>query len=151
MTEKPLLKIFRLRPDQDADISIPRYMTPDSAGMDLCAAVTKDTVIQPMDISLIPTGFAMAIPTGYEGEIRPRSGLAVKFGITLINSPGTVDADYRDEVKVAIINLGKEPFTIKRGDRIAQMLIKKVYQPTVIEVEELSKTERNGGFGHTGI
>lgn len=151
MKEKPLLKIVRLRPDEDSDISIPRYMTPESAGMDLCAAVTEDTVINPGDILLVPTGFAMAIPSGYEGEIRPRSGLAVKFGITLINSPGTVDADYRDEVKVAIINLGREPFVLKRGDRIAQMLIKKVYQASVSEVQELSKTERTGGFGHTGI
>ncbi|WP_027358031.1 dUTP diphosphatase [Desulforegula conservatrix] len=151
MPEIPLLKIVRLRPDQDADIPIPRYMTPGSAGMDLCAAVNEDTVIEPGDIFLVPTGFAMAIPQGYEGEIRPRSGLAVKFGITLINSPGTVDADYREEVKVAIINLGKAPFVLKRGDRVAQMLIKKVYQVTIDEVEKLSKTERTGGFGHTGI
>lgn len=151
MTENPILKIVRLRPDEDNDILIPRYMTPDSAGMDLCAAVTEDTVIRPGDILLVPTGFAMAIPSGYEGEIRPRSGLAVKFGITLVNSPGTIDADYRDEVKVALINLGKEQFVIKRGDRIAQMLIKKVYKAVISEVEELSQTERTGGFGHTGI
>lgn len=151
MIERPLLKIVRLRPEKDADIPIPRYMTPDSAGMDLCAAVMGDMIIQPGDIFLVPTGFAMAIPQGYEGEIRPRSGLAVKFGITLINSPGTVDADYREEVKVAIINLGREPFVLKRGDRVAQMLIKKVYQATIDEVEKLSKTERTGGFGHTGI
>jgi len=151
MIERPLLKIVRLRPEKDADIPIPRYMTPGSAGMDLCAAVMGDMIIQPGDIFLVPTGFAMAIPQGYEGEIRPRSGLAVKFGITLINSPGTVDADYREEVKVAIINLGREPFVLKRGDRVAQMLIKKVYQATIDEVEKLSKTERTGGFGHTGI
>jgi dUTP pyrophosphatase len=151
MTENPILKIVRLRPDEDNDILIPRYMTPDSAGMDLCAAVTEDTVLRPGDILLVPTGFAMAIPSGYEGEIRPRSGLAVKFGITLVNSPGTIDADYRDEVKVALINLGKEQFVIKRGDRIAQMLIKKVYKAVISEVEELSQTERTGGFGHTGI
>lgn len=151
MIERPLLKIVRLRPEKDADIPIPRYMTPGSAGMDLCAAVMGDMIIQPGDIFLVPTGFAMAIPQGYEGEIRPRSGLAVKFGITLINSPGTVDADYREEVKVAIINLGREPFVLKRGDRVAQMLIKKVYHATIDEVEKLSKTERTGGFGHTGI
>lgn len=151
MTEKPLLRILRLRPEKDGDIAIPRYMTPDSAGMDLCAAVDEDTVIGPGEIILVPTGFAMAIPSGFEGEIRPRSGLAVKFGITLINSPGTVDADYRDEVKVALINLGKEPFVIKRGDRIAQMLIKKVWQASISEVSELSETSRKGGFGHTGI
>lgn len=142
---------MRLRPEEDGDIALPRYMTPDSAGMDLCAAVREDIVILPGDICLVPTGFAMAIPSGYEGEIRPRSGLAVKFGITLVNSPGTVDADYRDEVKVALINLGREPFVLKRGDRMAQMLIKKVWQATISEVSELSETSRKGGFGHTGI
>lgn len=151
MTERPLLKILRLRPEEDGDIALPRYMTPDSAGMDLCAAVMEDLTILPGDICLVPTGFAMAIPHGYEGEIRPRSGLAVKFGITLVNSPGTVDADYRDEVKVALINLGKEPFVLKRGDRMAQMLIKRVWQAVISEVSELSETSRKGGFGHTGI
>ena len=151
MTERPLLKILRLRPEEDGDIALPRYMTPDSAGMDLCAAVKENIIIRPGDIFLVPTGFAMAIPSGYEGEIRPRSGLAVKFGITLVNSPGTIDADYRDEVKVALINLGKEPFMIRRGDRIAQMLIKKVYKAVISEVEKLSQTERTGGFGSTGI
>jgi dUTP pyrophosphatase len=119
--------------------------------MDLHAAVTEDLIVEPGAIHLIPTGLMMAIPNGYEAQIRPRSGLAVKHGIGLINSPGTIDADYRGEVQVALINLGKCAYTIRRGDRIAQMIIHRVYQAGLEEVSSLDKTSRNaGGFGHTG-
>jgi dUTP pyrophosphatase len=126
-------------------------MTPQAAGMDLHAAVTQELILEPGAIHLIPTGLMMAIPNGYEAQIRPRSGLAVKHGIGLINSPGTIDADYRGEVQVALINLGKHAYTIRRGDRIAQMIIHRVYQAGLEEVSSLDKTSRNaGGFGHTG-
>ncbi len=147
-----VLKFCRLRPEEDADIPLPDYMTPQSAGMDISAAVKEDLILGQGAISLVPTGFAIAIPEGYEAQIRPRSGLAVKHGIGLINSPGTIDADYRGEVKIAVINLGDTSFTIHRGDRIAQMVIKKVYQAKPYIVEQLDETTRNtGGFGHTGI
>ncbi len=145
------IKFQRLRPELDADLPLPRYMTPRSAGMDLCAALTKELVLKTGAIALIPTGFAIAIPEGYEAQIRPRSGLAVKHGIGLINSPGTIDADYRGEVKIAVINLGEKDYTFHRGDRIAQMVIKRVYSASLEVVEKLDETDRNtGGFGHTG-
>jgi dUTP pyrophosphatase len=119
--------------------------------MDIYAAVKKDTVLEKGEIALIPTGFAMAIPEGFEAQIRPRSGLAVKHGIGLINSPGTIDSDYRGEVMIPAINLGTKKYTLKRGDRIAQMIIKRVCQARIEVVEQLDKTVRNtGGFGHTG-
>ena len=142
---------MRLHPDTDSDIPLPRYMTTQSAGMDLCAAIKNDLVVNPGELKLIPTGFAIALPEGFEAQIRPRSGLAIKHGIALINSPGTVDADYRGEIKIAVINLGAEPYTFCRGDRIAQMVIKRVYVARLEVVEELNETQRNtGGFGHTG-
>lgn len=142
----------RVRPDADADIPLPRYMTPHSAGMDICAAVSEPLILAPGDIALIPTGFAIALPDGHEAQIRPRSGLAVKHGISLINSPGTIDADYRGEVKIALINHGKSDFTIKRGDRIAQMVIHQLCQARIALVAELDASVRNaGGFGHTGV
>jgi len=145
------IKIFRLRPELDADIPLPQYMTPQAAGMDVCAAVEADVILAKGAITLLPTGFAMALPEGFEAQIRPRSGLAVKHGIGLINSPGTIDADYRGEVKIALINLGDQAYTFHRGDRIAQMVIKKVYQVRLEVVEQLDETQRNaGGFGHTG-
>ncbi|MBW2471926.1 MAG: dUTP diphosphatase [Deltaproteobacteria bacterium] len=151
MEDSPVIKIMRLHPDTDADIPLPRYMTDQSAGMDVCAAVKKDLVLKKGEISLIPTGFAIALPPGFEAQIRPRSGLAVKHGIGLINSPGTIDADYRGEIKIAVINLGADPYTFRRGDRIAQMVIKKAYLAKLDMVEELDQTNRNtGGFGHTG-
>jgi len=151
MNNRPVIKILRLRPDADSDIPLPRYMTAQSAGMDLCAAITQDLVLKKSARALIPTGFAIALPTGFEAQIRPRSGLAVKHGIGLINSPGTIDADYRGEIKIAVINLGPEPYTFHRGDRIAQMVIKKVYVAQLDIVTELDETERHtGGFGHTG-
>ena len=151
MKEHPVIKIKRLHPDTDPDIPLPRYMTDQSAGMDLCAAIKKDLVLNKGELTLIPTGFAIALPRGFEAQIRPRSGLAIKHGIGLINSPGTIDADYRGEIKIAAINLGKRPYTFRRGDRIAQMVIKKVYFARLDIVEELDETKRNtGGFGHTG-
>jgi len=151
MNPNPTIKLLRIRPDDDADIPLPRYMTPHSAGMDIYAAVKKDIVLEKGEIALIPTGFAMAIPEGFEAQIRPRSGLAVKHGIGLINSPGTIDSDYRGEVMIPAINLGTKKYTLKRGDRIAQMLIKRVYHAGIEVVEQLDKTVRNtGGFGHTG-
>jgi len=147
----PTIRFCRIDPKANSDIPLPRYMTPQAAGMDLHAAVTEDLIVEPGAIHLIPTGLMMAIPNGYEAQIRPRSGLAVKHGIGLINSPGTIDADYRGEVQVALINLGKHAYTIRRGDRIAQMIIHRVYQARLEEAGCLDKTSRNaGGFGHTG-
>ena len=151
MSSTPVIKIVRLRPDTDSDIPLPRYMTSQSAGMDLCAAIKEDLILNKGELTLIPTGFAIALPEGFEAQIRPRSGLAIKHGIGLINSPGTIDTDYRGEIKIAAINLGAKPYTFRRGDRIAQMIIKKVYFARLEIVEELDKTKRNtGGFGHTG-
>ena len=152
MDHTPVIKILRLKPDLHEDIPVPCYMTPQSAGMDICAAVEKEIVIETGEITLIPTGFAMAIPGGFEAQIRPRSGLAAKHGIGLINSPGTIDADYRGEVMIPVINLGKKSYTIHRGDRIAQMVIKRVYQACLQVVEHLDETIRNdGSLGNTGL
>jgi len=152
MNHNPTIKLLRIRPDDDADIPLPRYMTPQSAGMDIYAAIKEDIVLEKGEIALIPTGFAMAISEGFEAQIRPRSGLAVKHGIGLINSPGTIDSDYRGEVMIAAINLGTKSYTLKRGDRIAQMVIKRAYHVRIEVVEQLDTTVRNtGGFGHTGI
>jgi dUTP pyrophosphatase len=148
---KPVIRIMRLRPEEDADIPLPRYMTPGAAGMDLCAAVREDTLLEKGQIALLPTGLAIELPRDYEAQIRPRSGLAVKDGIGMINSPGTIDADYRGEVMIALINLGPIPYTVRRGDRIAQMVIQRVCQAQIETVEQLAATERSaGGFGHTG-
>lgn len=150
--ETPTINITRLRPDVDADIPLPQYMTPLAAGLDVCAAIPNDLVLEPGAITLIPTGFSIAIPEGFEAQIRPRSGLAVKHGIGLINSPGTIDADYRGEVMIAVINLGKKSYSFHRGDRIAQMVINRVFKATLNVVAKLDETDRNtGGFGHTGI
>jgi dUTP pyrophosphatase len=148
---QPVVKIRRLRPEEDADIPLPRYMTPDAAGMDICAAVREDTVLERGEIALLPTGLAIALPGGFEAQIRPRSGLAVRHGIGLINAPGTIDADYRGEVMIALINLGRSAYTVRRGDRIAQMVIQRVHQARLEEVPALDATDRSsGGFGHTG-
>ena len=134
------------------DIPLPDYMSPNASGMDLHAAVKEETVLNPGEIKLISTGFSVALPPGFEAQVRPRSGLALKHGVSLLNAPGTVDADYRGEVGIILINLGNSPFVVKRGDRIAQMIINKVYQAHLELTSELSPTERNeGGFGHTGI
>ncbi|MDY6905120.1 MAG: dUTP diphosphatase [Thermodesulfobacteriota bacterium] len=146
------VKVLRLRPRTDEDIPLPGYMTGASAGMDICAAVEESLCLSPRDIVLIPTGFAIELPPGFEAQIRPRSGLAIKHGIGIINSPGTIDADYRGEIKIALINLGAENYTIHRGDRIAQMVIKKVYQARLTVVTAINDTARgDGGFGHTGV
>lgn len=145
------LQIQRVRPEVDADLPLPRQMTRQAAGMDLCAAVTQPLSLEPGEFRLIPTGFAMAIPEGYEGQVRPRSGLAARHGITLLNSPGTIDADYRGEVKVILVNHGPETFIVERGMRIAQLVIGRVPQINVSEVITLSETQRgSGGFGSTG-
>jgi len=145
------IKLLRIKADDDADIPLPQYMTSQSAGMDIYAAIKKDLLLEKGKIALIPTGFAMSIPEGFEAQIRPRSGLAVKHGIGLINSPGTIDSDYRGEVMIPAINLGNKNYIVKRGDRIAQMIIKKVYHARIEVVEQLDTTVREtGGFGHTG-
>jgi dUTP pyrophosphatase len=132
-------------------LPLPARMTAQSAGFDVPAAVAQATVLQPGEIRLIPCGFAIAVPGGYEAEMRPRSGLASKHGITMINAPGTIDSDYRGEVHVPLINLGKSAFTVERGMRIAQMLIRPVPSVILLEVTEMDDTARGaGGFGHTG-
>jgi dUTP pyrophosphatase len=152
MSDQIFINCCRVRPEKDADIALPRYMTPHSAGMDICAANETDVTLNPGDIALIPTGFAISLPLGFEAQIRPRSGLAIKHGITIINAPGTIDADYRGEIQIGLINLGKIPYTIHRGERIAQMVIAKVSQANFSLVESLDVSLRNsGGFGHTGV
>ena len=150
--KSPEIEILRLRPEQDGDIPIPRYMSAHAAGMDICAAVAEPVTIEPGRIVLISTGLAVAVPPGFEAQIRPRSGLAVRHGIGLINAPGTIDADYRGEVKIAVINLGSAPYTISRGDRIAQMVIQRIFTARLVQVDRLDDTERSGGgFGSTGV
>ncbi len=131
---------------------LPRYMTESAAGMDLHACLENPLTIMVGQRVLIPTGLAMSIPVGFEGQVRPRSGLALKKGLTLVNSPGTIDADYRGEIGIIVINHGQEEVTVAPGDRIAQMVVAAVHQAAITEVEELESTLRNaGGFGHTGI
>ena len=133
------------------DIEIPRKMSELASGFDLYAAVAKEMVLSPGERALVPTGIAIAMPGGLEAQIRPRSGLAFKHGITCLNTPGTIDADYRGEIKVLLINLGQEPFTITRNERIAQMVFQIVPEVELTQVDELSETVRGaGGFGHTG-
>ncbi len=148
MTEEVTVSVQRL-PGND-DISLPRYMTENAAGMDICAAVTADVVILPGRRELIPTGIAIQLPEGYEAQIRPRSGLALRNGVTLVNAPGTIDADYRGEIGVIVINHGTDPFVIKRGDRIAQMVVNRVCRVSWLTDRHLESTGRgSGGFGHT--
>jgi dUTP pyrophosphatase len=143
------VKIQRL--PGNPDIPLPAYQSQEAVGMDLHAAVTVEVVVAPGAVAGIPCGFAMALPPGYEAQIRPRSGLAAKNGISLINTPGTIDPDYRGEVKVLLINLGQEPFKVTRGMRVAQMVVMPVPRVAWTEVAELPPTERGtGGFGHTG-
>lgn len=131
---------------------LPAYATSQSAGMDLRANIDTPIVLQPMERRLIPTGLHIALPAGFEAQVRPRSGLALKHGLTVLNSPGTVDADYRGEIMVLLINLSSMPFTVNDGERIAQMVIARHEQTTFVEVEELDETERGeGGYGHTGM
>lgn len=138
--------------EHGAGLPLPAYATPGSAGMDLCAAIDAPVTLAPGARTLIPAGFRMALPNGFEAQVRPRSGLAVKNGITVLNSPGTIDSDYRGEVKVCLINHGQDPFMIERGMRIAQMVIQPVTQMHPVTVETLDETERGaGGFGSTGV
>lgn len=133
------------------DLPLPQYETELSAGMDLRAAVTEDLVLEPGQICLVPTGLRLELPAGYEAQVRPRSGLAIRHGLTIVNAPGTIDADYRGIVAVGLINLGPAAYTIRRGDRIAQMVIAPVSRAQWDVVTELSDTDRgSGGFGHTG-
>ncbi|HON12182.1 MAG: dUTP diphosphatase [Fibrobacter sp.] len=141
------------RLDHASDIPLPRRMTPGSSGCDICAAVESDLVIEPGSRALIPTGFCFEIPQGMEVQVRPRSGLAFKFGVTVLNTPGTIDADYRGEVKIILANFGDQPFTVKRGDRVAQVVPMSVAaNAEFIEKDDIALTERGaGGFGHTGV
>ena len=151
MTDRPDVSVSIKRLPHGQAIALPAYQSDLAAGMDVSACLDAPVTIAPGDIAVIPLGFAMAVPAGYEAQIRPRSGLASKFGITLPNSPGTVDADYRGEVKVALINLGQGPFVVEPAMRIAQMLVLPVPRVAWAEVDELPATERGaGGFGHTG-
>ncbi|GAB2186337.1 dUTP diphosphatase [Roseibium sp. LAB1] len=143
------LELKRL--EHGRDLPLPAYQSDLAAGLDLVAAVDSKITLAPGSRALVPTGLAMALPAGFEAQVRPRSGLAAKHGVTVLNTPGTIDADYRGEVKVILINLGEEPFEISRGDRIAQMVIAPVLQADIVEVEDLSETARGaGGFGSTG-
>ena len=149
--ERPITVKIR-RKSGCEDVPPPRYMSQHAAGMDICAACDIDIIVSPGDVKLVPCGFYMAVPIGYEAQVRPRSGLAIKHGITLPNAPGTIDADYRGEVCVILGNMGREDFLVQRGMRIAQMVIAPVTRAEVIEVEKLDDTQRGqGGFGHTGI
>ncbi len=147
-----LVKVDVVQLPHAADLPLPEYATVQSAAVDLLAAVTKDVVLTPGARTLIPTGLAIALPDGYEAQVRPRSGLALKNGITLLNTPGTIDADYRGEIGIILTNLGQEDFTVERGMRIAQMLIAPVTRLTWNAVSSLDKSERgSGGFGSTGV
>lgn len=150
MTDHLLVHLTQLQ--HALDLPIPHYQTEHSAGVDLYAAVEKDTVLEARTWKLIPTGIAVAIPEGHEGQVRPRSGLALKHGIGMLNAPGTIDADYRGEIGIILFNFSETPFTIKRGDRIAQMVFATLLHAKLETVDELSETKRGaGGFGHTGI
>ena len=147
--DRVTLKVKRL--DNNPDLPLPSYQSGGSSGLDLRAAVAEEVTLRPGELMLIPTGLSISLPKGYEAQIRPRSGLALRYGLGLINSPGTIDADYRGEVGLIAINWGREPLTIRRGERIAQVVISKVSRARVEEVDELDATERGkGGFGHSG-
>jgi len=146
------IKFCWLDPNNNSDLFLPRYETEYAAGMDICAAVSSSVCLQPGQRILIGTGLAVAIPRGYEIQVRPRSGLAINHGITVVNSPGTIDSDYRGEIKIALINLGEKSFDINRGDRVAQLIVAPVIRARVELVEKLDSTLRgDGGFGHTGV
>lgn len=146
------MKIYIKRLKKEHPISLPQYMTEGASGMDLYASLEKEITLEPGERRLIPTGIAIAIPVGFEGQIRPRSGLAIQNGIGIVNGPGTIDSDYRGEIGVLLINFGKEPYTIRHGERIAQIVISQVFRVHLEEVDDLPSTLRQGGgFGHTGI
>ncbi|MDT3696299.1 MAG: dUTP diphosphatase [Ignavibacterium sp.] len=150
MSEEIKIRIKRLS-DEFSDVELPHYATAGSAGMDIRAAIKEDVILEPGKVELIPTNLSVEIPVGYEIQVRPRSGLAAKHSIGILNSPGTIDSDYRGEVKIIIMNFGKENFKISRGDRIAQLIVSKVYTAKIEEVKVLNSSHRGeGGFGHTG-
>lgn len=145
------VEIAVTRLPHNADLPLPAYETTQSAGMDLAAAINAPMTLAPGKRAMVPTGLAIALPAGYEAQVRPRSGLAAKNGVTVLNTPGTIDADYRGEVKVILVNLGEDSFEIERGMRIAQMVIAPVTQASFTGIDSLSETERgSGGFGSTG-
>jgi len=149
--EPIVIKFCWLDPESAADLPLPVYHSSEAAGMDVAAALAGPVALVPGAIKIIPTNFAVAIPPGYEIQVRPRSGLAIKHGVTIINSPGTIDADYRGEVKIGLVNLGPETYTVQRGDRVAQLVVAAVQRAELQIVAELDKTVRqDGGFGHTG-
>lgn len=144
----PTLRIHRLRPDA----AIPAYQSEQAAGLDLAACVDESMRIDPGTVAIVPTGLAIAIPPGHEGQVRPRSGLATRHAVTVVNAPGTIDSDYRGELKVALINLGYEPFEVRSGDRVAQLVVAPIARVVVEAVESLDETARGeGGFGSTGV
>lgn len=151
LTDPRVLTIAIRRLEGCEDVPLPAYQSAHAAGMDVCAAVDRPLTLEPMGRALVPTGFAIALPPGYEAQLRPRSGLAYKHGLSLPNAPGTIDADYRGQVQVLVVNLGTEPVTITRGMRIAQMVVKPVPRVRWEPVEQLPDSDRGeGGFGHTG-
>jgi dUTP pyrophosphatase len=151
MMKPVVIKIRWLDPGSAGDLHLPAYHSTEASGMDVAAAVAEPVQLAPGEIKMIPSNFAVSIPPGYEIQVRPRSGLAIKHGVTIINSPGTIDADYRGEVKIGLVNLGPEPYTIARGDRVAQLVVAPVQRADLQVVTELDDTVRQaGGFGHTG-
>jgi dUTP pyrophosphatase len=151
MTGPERVDIQLMRLPHGHDLPLPDYATEAAAGMDLLAAIPNDIELGPLDRTIVPTGISLALPPGFEAQVRPRSGLAARHGITVANAPGTIDADYRGEVKVLLINLGEQPILINPGDRIAQLIIAPVVRAEIVEVDELAPTSRGpGGFGHTG-
>lgn len=146
------IRVLVKKLDHAGDLPLPRFMSEYASGMDIYAAVDKEITLGPGKFALVPTGIKMAIPPGFEAQVRPRSGLAFKYGITVLNSPGTIDADYRGEIKVLLINLGSHDHTIVRGERIAQLVIHALPAVKLVQVEELPSSSRgDGGFGHTGL
>lgn len=148
MANEVIIQVMQTR--RRGDLPVPQYMTAAASGVDLLADVDDEVTLAPLERALIPSGIALALPPGYEGQVRPRSGLALRHGVTLLNAPGTIDSDYRGEVKVLLINLGTEPFVVRRGDRIAQLVVTAVARAVLEKVHELPRTQRgDGGFGHT--
>lgn len=150
MMEKPIIKCIQL--PHAKDLPLPSYQTQGAAGMDVRVALMKEITLEPGERALVPTGLIMAIPKGYEVQIRPRSGLAIKHGITMVNSPGTIDTDFRGEIHLIVINHGQQAFTVKNGDRMAQMVVQRIHQAEIVQTSEVDQTQRgHGGFGSTGV
>lgn len=151
MAERNQVEVKIQKVEGNEDLPLPKYMSEGASGMDLFAAVAEPVTIQPKEFAVIPLGVKIALPDGFEAQIRPRSGLAAKYGIGILNSPGTIDSDYRGEIRVVIFNFGNEPFIVNRGDRIAQMVVAQVVKVALLEQAHLDDTPRGeGGFGHTG-